>query len=270
MKNELVCGIYKITSPVGRIYIGQSRNCEKREKKYKSLDCKKQQRVYHSVIKYGWENHSFEVIHLCEIVELDYWENYYIELYDSFDTEHGLNLIKGTAANGKRSKETKERNREASKLAYAEGRKERPIGSKNGMYGNGHKLAGEKNGRFGQLVPPETIERLRAGLLAHYKKYGGRKFSEEDKLKAATIKLKAFGKDGTKGRYYGVYVPAGSKKFYSYIKVNGKRTYNGNYLTEDAAALAFNTAQLKHWGKIIFHNNVVPARHCSPIQTALW
>ena len=33
---EKICGIYKITSPSGRIYIGQSIDCPKRFKQYKS------------------------------------------------------------------------------------------------------------------------------------------------------------------------------------------------------------------------------------------
>ena len=46
-------GIYKIISPSGKIYIGQSRNIDKRFQQYKRLNCAKQPRLYNSFIKYG-------------------------------------------------------------------------------------------------------------------------------------------------------------------------------------------------------------------------
>ena len=57
------CGIYKITSPTGRVYIGQSYSLNKRKSNYKNLHNKSQRIVYNSILKYGWENHRFEIIH---------------------------------------------------------------------------------------------------------------------------------------------------------------------------------------------------------------
>jgi len=60
-------GIYKITSPSNKTYIGQSVNIEKRWKdNYKTLNCKQQVRLYYSLKKYGAENHIFEIIEECE------------------------------------------------------------------------------------------------------------------------------------------------------------------------------------------------------------
>jgi group I intron endonuclease len=59
-------GIYKITSPSGKIYIGQSTNIEKRVSRYKSLSCKKQTKLYNSLRKYGWCSHIFEIIEIVE------------------------------------------------------------------------------------------------------------------------------------------------------------------------------------------------------------
>ena len=50
-----------ITSPLNKIYIGQSINIENRWKQYKRLGCKKQIKLYNSFIKYGVENHTFEI-----------------------------------------------------------------------------------------------------------------------------------------------------------------------------------------------------------------
>ena len=46
-------GIYKITSPNNKVYIGQSVDIEKRLKRYKNLNCKKQSKIYNSLNKYG-------------------------------------------------------------------------------------------------------------------------------------------------------------------------------------------------------------------------
>ena len=56
------CGIYKITSPSGKIYIGQSVNIKDRIKAYKCGHCKEQPFVCNSILKHGWENHKFEII----------------------------------------------------------------------------------------------------------------------------------------------------------------------------------------------------------------
>ena len=48
-------GIYKITNPNGKVYIGQSIDIDKRWNKYKVKNCKPQIRLYNSLNKYGGE-----------------------------------------------------------------------------------------------------------------------------------------------------------------------------------------------------------------------
>jgi len=84
-------GIYKITNPNDKIYIGQSVNIEKRLKNYKNLNnCKKQHLLYRSLDKYGYENHIFEIIEECNIEILNERERYWQEFYDVLNK--GLNL----------------------------------------------------------------------------------------------------------------------------------------------------------------------------------
>ena len=83
-------GIYKITSPTGKIYIGQSINIEKRFNQYKHLKCKGQTILYRSFLKYGVENHTFEIVCECEISELNSKERYYQELYSAIGLK-GMN-----------------------------------------------------------------------------------------------------------------------------------------------------------------------------------
>ena len=100
-------GIYKITSPTNRVYIGQSVDIEKRWKDYDNIkNISKQGKLYNSFIKYGVINHKFEIIEECLIEQLNkrerYWQDYYNVL------KGGLNcrLTKDGDKSGKDSKYT--------------------------------------------------------------------------------------------------------------------------------------------------------------------
>lgn len=105
---EKIIGIYKITSPSEKVYIGQSKNILFRwNYHYKKYHCKKQRHLYNSLIKYGYDNHKFEILEVCEIEYLDKAEIYYIERYNATNRDVGLNHRAG--GNGKvASQETKE------------------------------------------------------------------------------------------------------------------------------------------------------------------
>ena len=61
-----IIGIYKITSPSGKIYIGQSININKRQENYRfPSSLKFQIKLRRSFQKYGPENHKFEIIEEC-------------------------------------------------------------------------------------------------------------------------------------------------------------------------------------------------------------
>ncbi len=76
-------GIYKITSPSNRVYIGQSKSIRERFITYKSLKSTRFQTLLHrSFLKYGIINHIFEVIEECEIENLNNRERYWQEYYD--------------------------------------------------------------------------------------------------------------------------------------------------------------------------------------------
>lgn len=89
--------IYKITSPSNKIYIGQTNNFKERIRRYKTLACKSQRKLYNSFIKYKFSNHNINIIYKCEFditqEELDIIEIFYIKLYDSLNK--GLNLTIG-------------------------------------------------------------------------------------------------------------------------------------------------------------------------------
>jgi hypothetical protein len=49
-ENDIKIGIYKITSPTNKVYIGQSIKINERKRKYKKLDCKNQPKIYNSLL----------------------------------------------------------------------------------------------------------------------------------------------------------------------------------------------------------------------------
>ena len=103
-------GIYKITSPTGRVYIGQSVNIERRWECYSSLKSKQQVRLYSSLKKYGPDNHLFEVICECSIEELNALERSYQEQYDVLGPK-GLNsrLVNKDGRSGTLHKDVKKK-----------------------------------------------------------------------------------------------------------------------------------------------------------------
>jgi len=108
-------GIYKITSPSGKIYIGQSRDIRRRMESYRNVKCKGQLLLHRSILKYGLENHIFEIVCLCEIEQLNDLECEYMQTYDSFNSESGLNLKIGGNVKIKISDETRKKQSDSHK-----------------------------------------------------------------------------------------------------------------------------------------------------------
>jgi group I intron endonuclease len=104
---DKIIGIYKITSPTGRIYIGQSTNINNRKNKYKNSKCKSQPKIYRSILKYGWESHYFEIIEECPESYLDELEFWWKIFYGS--VENGLNCHYNDLNGGYKSEETKQK-----------------------------------------------------------------------------------------------------------------------------------------------------------------
>jgi group I intron endonuclease len=76
-------GIYKITSSVGRVYIGQSIDVEKRFRQYQGLShCKSQVRLYNSLKKHTPYSHIYEVLEECCFEDLNtrerYWQEHFL------------------------------------------------------------------------------------------------------------------------------------------------------------------------------------------------
>ncbi len=86
-------GIYKITNPKGKIYIGKTKHFEKRVQQYKNLTLKNQRKLFYSFQKYGYINHKFELIEECLYEDLEKREIFWIKELNC--VEEGLNLTYG-------------------------------------------------------------------------------------------------------------------------------------------------------------------------------
>jgi group I intron endonuclease len=106
-------GIYKITNPKGKIYIGQSVDIRRRKRVYETHNCKGQVRLYASIKKYGFNNHLFEVIEECNIEYLNERERYWQDFYNVL--QEGLNCMLTELKNkpGKLSEESIEKKRQS-------------------------------------------------------------------------------------------------------------------------------------------------------------
>jgi group I intron endonuclease len=75
-------GIYKITNPKGKIYIGQTIDYDRRKKEYIRQKGKGQPLLHKSILEYEAKNHKFEIIEECSIHQLNkqetYWKQYYV------------------------------------------------------------------------------------------------------------------------------------------------------------------------------------------------
>jgi len=168
---EVIC-IYKITSPTNKIYIGQTINAKKRFSAYRKKNCKKQIKLFNSIIKYGWENHLFEIIHECNESVLNELEVYYINKFNSFNTKNGLNLLSG-GNHFKASDETKEKMSNASKGNTKWLGKKHTDESK-------IKMSLSQKGRKTSDEAKEKMSKIRKGRTAWNK---GIKHTEETKIK---------------------------------------------------------------------------------------
>lgn len=116
---EKLCGIYEIINVINnRRYIGQSTNINARFRSHKNKLRKNQHRnpyLQNAWNKYGEQNFIFNIIKICNDVELDEFEQKYIEIYNTCNREYGYNIDNGGNSNKHLSAETREKISEARK-----------------------------------------------------------------------------------------------------------------------------------------------------------
>ena len=187
--------IYKITSPSGKIYIGQSRNWSVRKNQYKNNRCKGQPKLYNSFKKYGVKAHLIDIcFSLPNDVSQDVLNEYEIFYWSQYvETGYVMLNVKYPGSNGAHSEETKIKfkNRVVSedtkkKISKSISGNNNPMFGKKGINSPNHgKLLGELNPMFGKRGNLHPLYGKTKELCANYNK----KQTEEHKLKkAAAIK----------------------------------------------------------------------------------
>lgn len=164
------CGIYKITSPTNKIYIGQSINIQKRIWGYmSSCGAKTQYKLYNSIKKYGWDAHKFQIIEECSIDLLNERERYWQEYYDVLG-KNGLNCILTSTKDKKAicSEETRKKHSEAKK---------------------GRSFTIKHKEKLSEVKKGKKLSELHKKSIG--KSHQGYKFSEESKQKMSDLKKKS-------------------------------------------------------------------------------
>lgn len=108
-------GIYKITSPIGKSYIGQSMDIERRIRTHKNNNNKPQSDIYKAIDEYGWNNFTIEILWGTDNPErykhintlLDTLEKAWIKKYDT--VENGYNMQSGGMGGFKLTEEAKKK-----------------------------------------------------------------------------------------------------------------------------------------------------------------
>jgi group I intron endonuclease len=160
--------IYKILSPSGRLYIGQTQNLRKRINAYK-CDVRKDRKdikLHNSLRKYGWDAHVLEVIEEVADELMDEREIYWIAELKTYCYKYpeGLNMTEG--GDGQRSTwmhDIERRRKQAQRFS----------GEGNPFYGKKHtkeyrakkaKQVSEYNKKHGVMVPEWGVEKGREAV----------------------------------------------------------------------------------------------------------
>lgn len=218
-------GVYKITNPKGAIYVGSSIDIERRWKQYKYLRHNEQRKLKNSFLRYGIENHTFEVICECHQDVLLEREAFFCHKFNVLDRSNlNLKVPKSTDEFSCFSEEARKRMSESRKgrkvsessraafISRVSGKKQslehiekrKLIGIKNPMFG----VKGKFHHRTGCNHTPETIQKIKTAL-------HGRFFGEENNNAKRVI-------DTLSGKIYGCAKDAAKDKGINYSTLKAK------------------------------------------------
>jgi group I intron endonuclease len=201
--------IYKIISPINKIYIGQSSNIKNRLYQYESCNVPNQKHLYRSIKKYGWDSHIFEVVYelpndVSQQVLNEHEKFFWIQF-----KEAGFVMlnIKEPGSNGKHSEETKLKIGKSNSVSLLGKKQSKELIAKTAkrMIGNkyrlGCKISEEHKNKIaeanrGKVLSKETKNKISDSRLGSKNHMFGKVYSKEERLaisiavKAAKLKIK--------------------------------------------------------------------------------
>ena len=149
-------GLYGILFPSGKWYWGEGIYAN-RQRTYKSLNCKKQRKLYRALKKYGYDN-TKRVFYPMPKYMAELLEPEYIAFYDSF--HNGYNCNEGGGSGYRFSDETKAKMSKAQKgKVMSDEAKDKISKANKGREGH-HKNLGQKRSN-------ETREKMRQAKIGH-------------------------------------------------------------------------------------------------------
>ncbi len=181
-------GIYLITSPSNKKYIGQTTNFKKRINDYRNLPENRQPTVFNSFKKYGFDSHEIKIIHELPVDVsqdvLNVYEQYYLDTY----REAGFKMmnIREAGSKGKLHQTSKD------KIGAAN--KGRLVGVKQTPEHIKSRLEVRMKGNIiwkGKKHKTETIEKMRLAKLGKPKSEAHAKKNRENFAKATSMNLRA-------------------------------------------------------------------------------
>ena len=162
------CGIYIVTGPKGRQYVGHAVDISRRWKAHRSALRRKAKYYHRRFVNdwhyYGEESFSFSTLEVCEEPQLVGRENFWLGLMKPFyNLDHEVSGVAG----GRRGEESKRRMSEAAKLRF-EDLEERALMSTR---------------RAGKKSDPEDVARRAADLKGKPRSVAARKAISEGQKK---------------------------------------------------------------------------------------
>lgn len=170
-------GVYKITNPIGQVYIGSAKNLKRRYGQYSGDSFKGQRRLFNSFLQYGKEKHVFEVIEYCTEKELHNRERFWSEKYDAIDNLNCIVTVDDTdkaitsdetrtlQGNAQRGKVISEHQRQLISLRFKGKKQTQEHINKRKMFGEANPMYGKVGYWKGKRRSAESVRKTRSKLL---------------------------------------------------------------------------------------------------------
>ena len=194
MKQKIAC-VYLIENLTnGKKYIGQTVNFYRRKVGHKYDSKISTTPLYNAIRKDEWENFEFIILikdHTINYNFLDFWECYFINLFDTLNRGKGYNLESGGNLNKVFTEEAK-KNMSKVKLGkkMSEETKEKlrelNLGENNAFYGKKHKdesIQKMREKQLGKTLSEETKQKIKKSTTGDKNHFYGKKHTDKVKNK---------------------------------------------------------------------------------------
>lgn len=222
--------VYKIVSPIGKIYIGKTKHLKNRFLKYSSLNCKQQKKLYLSLLKYGFSNHSYEILFISENpVTLNEREIFFIKEFKTFNNNQGLNLTEGgDGRNGFHNDKTKQKISNSLKNSI---KHKETMSSKEYRKKLSDSLVGHPGHGRGVPRNEEVKKKISEKVKSNLQIYGSRNHTQESKIKMSKFRKGEGNGNSKKCKiiYNGKILEFNCQKYikYFFIKINSDLNLKG-------------------------------------------